>query len=140
MPAGVLQAAGVIADSANGEILGLVGDRQARYNGFNRALSSQRQFGSLIKPSIYLTALSQPERYHLASMLDDTPFSLKLPNGQLWSPQNYDRTSHGQMPLFLALAESNNLASVRLGIDLGIGKVIQTLKQLGLEQTPNAYP
>lgn len=140
MPAGVLQAAVVIADSANGEILGLVGDRQARYNGFNRALSAQRQIGSLIKPSIYLTALSQPERYHLASMLDDTPFSLKLPNGQLWSPQNYDHTSHGQMPLFLALAQSNNLASVRLGIDLGIGKVIQTLKQLGLEQTPNAYP
>jgi penicillin-binding protein 1B len=137
---GVLQAAVVVVDTANGEILGLVGDRQARYNGFNRALSAQRQIGSLVKPSIYLTALSQPDRYHLASLLDDSPFSLELPNGQSWRPQNYDHASHGQMPLFLALAQSNNLASVRLGIDVGIGKVIQTLKQLGLEQTPNAYP
>jgi penicillin-binding protein 1B len=39
-----------------------------------------------------------------------------------------------------ALAESMNLATVRLGLDLGLPKVAQTLQRLGLETPPTLNP
>src|SRR6202000_1130517 len=39
-----------------------------------------------------------------------------------------------------ALAESMNLATVHLGLDLGLPKVAATLQQLGLESAPALNP
>ena len=63
---GTLESAAVVASAAQGEVLALVGGRESGYAGFNRALEAVRPIGSLIKPVIYLTALSDPERYSLA--------------------------------------------------------------------------
>jgi len=81
----------------------MVGGRDPRASGFNRALEARRPVGSLLKPFVYLLALSQSGHYSLASLISDEPFSLKLPNGQRWAPQNYDRKSHGTVPLVDAL-------------------------------------
>ncbi|MEC8809518.1 MAG: transglycosylase domain-containing protein, partial [Pseudomonadota bacterium] len=50
LPTNSLQAASVISDSQTGEVLALVGGRQGRVDGFNRALNAQRSVGSVIKP------------------------------------------------------------------------------------------
>ena len=139
-PGDNLQAAALITAVGSGEILALTGDRQPRYSGFNRALDARRQVGSLVKPFVYLTALMQPERYQLSSRVDDAPVSLTLENGDLWRPENFSGESHGELLLYQALAFSYNQATARLGLDLGIEKVIATLRQAGLERNGEAFP
>lgn len=135
-----LEAAVVISRLGSAEVSAVVGGANPRYWGFNRALEMQRPVGSLLKPAIYLTALSQPQRYTLASMVEDQMISLPQPDGSLWSPANYDHISHGSVPLISALANSYNQAAVALGLQLGLANVTDTLHQLGIEGTIPPYP
>jgi len=134
-----LQGAGIVAHSANGEVLALAGGRQAGFAGYNRALDAQRQVGSVIKPAIYLTALEQPDRYNLATPIDDSPLQYES-SGKIWSPDNYDRQFHGEVMLYEALAHSYNVATARLGLQLGLDSVVSTLRRLGIEDELNPYP
>ncbi len=127
-----LEAAAVAVDRHSGEIRAMVGGKRVGYEGFNRALNASRPIGSLVKPAIYLTALEQPEKYNLATTLHDTPLSLKGSKGSVWSPRNFDRKFRGDVPLYLALAKSLNVPTVRLGMKLGIPEVSDTLERLGL--------
>jgi penicillin-binding protein 1B len=140
MKAGTLEAAAVIASVQGGEVLALAGGRDPKFAGFNRALDAKRQVGSLLKPAVYLTALEQPKRYTLATLLDDSPLSFTARNGDLWEPRNYDRENHGEVPLYQALAHSYNVSTARLGLALGIESIIKTLRRLGVEQHLNPYP
>ncbi len=135
-----LQTAALVTSVGSGEIVGLIGDKQPQYQGFNRALDAKRPIGSLIKPAIYLTALAQPEKYHLNSLLNDQAFKLEFEDGQIWQPQNFDKTAHGEVLLNTALTNSYNLSTARLGLDLGISKVHTTLKKLGIKEPINPYP
>lgn len=129
-----LQGAVVVTDANNGSVLAVVGGRDAGRRGFNRALDARRPIGSLIKPFVYLVALTQPQRWSLATLLDDTPISMTLPNGTVWAPQNDDHKAHGQVPLIDALVHSWNLASVHLGLQLGVNRAVALLHSLGIEQ------
>jgi len=111
-----LQAAMVLADVASGEVRALVGDRVSGRNGFNRALDARRQIGSVIKPLIYLLALEHVDDYNLITRVSDEPISLRQPDGKLWSPENYDHKSHGELPLMDALIHSYNQATVHVGL------------------------
>lgn len=133
-----LQTAFIIANIHDGEIQALIGDRNTQYQGFNRALDASRQIGSLIKPAIYLTALEKDERYHLASVLDDSPFIWKEPGIEDWQPQNYNREFYGDVALWKALANSYNVSASRLGTELGVDSVMNTAHRLGIEKSlPN---
>lgn len=140
IPEGKLEGAVIVTDTQNGEVLAMVGGRDARYTGFNRALNAQRPIGSLMKPVIYLTALAQPQKYTLVTPLDDGAFTLKNTGGKPWSPQNYDHQSHGEVPLYLALAHSYNISSARLGLEVGVPRVLKTLYALGVTREFPAYP
>ncbi len=133
-----LQGAMVVTDPQTGEVLAMVGGRNARYQGFNRALDAMRPIGSLVKPAVYLTALERG--YTLSSLLDDEPYSVKLPNGSEWQPQNFDRTSHGMVPLHYALAHSYNQSTARLGMDVGVSRVVDMLERLGFEREAKPFP
>ncbi len=135
-----LQAASVVIGIETGEVLSMVGGRNPRFAGFNRALDAVRPIGSLVKPSVYLTALSNPEQYTLATLLDDGPITLELENGDQWEPQNFDKKSHGMVPLVMALANSYNLSTARLGMEVGLPQIIETLKRLGVERNIKPYP
>jgi len=137
---GTLEGAAVVASAAQGEVLALVGGRDPAYAGFNRALEAVRSIGSLIKPVIYLTALSDPKSYSLVSSVSDSPVSLYAGDGKLWRPQNYDRKTHGRVPLYKALAKSYNLATVNLGLELGVEKVAEVLARLGVERPIHTVP
>lgn len=128
-----LQAAAVMTDSLTGEITALVGGRRAPVMGFNRALLAQRPVGSLLKPAVYLTALMRQPEFTLASLLDDSPLTYDAPGAATWEPQNYDSEFHGQVPAWLALANSYNVAAARLGLEVGIDQVLQTLQRLGVK-------
>jgi penicillin-binding protein 1B len=134
-----LQGAGLVSNSSNGEVLALAGGRQAGFAGFNRALDAKRHVGSLIKPAVYLTALEQSARYNLASPIDDELLEYEQ-TGELWRPQNYDQTYHGQVMLYQALANSYNIATARLGLELGVDTVLRTLRRLSVDEPLNRYP
>ncbi len=133
-----LEASMVVTDPQTGEVLALIGGRETRYQGFNRALDALRPIGSLVKPAVYLAALERG--YTLNSLLEDEPFSVKLPDGSVWRPQNFDRRSHGLVPLHRSLALSYNQSTARLGMDVGLERIIDMLERLGAERELKAYP
>lgn len=139
LPANTLEGAVIVTDRQTGEVQAVVGGRRARYEGFNRALDAQRQVGSLIKPAIYLTALEKPERYTLATLLDDGELVWQEPGMAPWKPNNYDNEFHGQVPLWRAFAKSYNVAAVRLGLELGVDQVADTARRLGVEKDIPEY-
>jgi len=134
-----IEGAVVVTNVQNGEVQAVVGGRDARFEGLNRALDAHRPVGSLLKPVIYLTALQQPQRYTLVTPLDDGPLVWKERGISDWQPANYDKAFHGQVPLRLALAHSYNVASARLGLDLGVSEVLDNARRLGVERELPPY-
>lgn len=135
-----LQVASVVTRTDNGEVLAVVGGKEARFAGFNRALGANRQIGSLLKPFIYAAALEQPYKYNLASMIDDAPVYYEQQNGEIWSPENYTRESLGPVILLDALTHSLNQASVNLGLDIGIDNFVESLNRYNLGKDISALP
>jgi len=135
-----LQMATVVVHIATGEVMAVVGGRNGNVGDFNRALDANRQIGSLIKPAIYLSALSIPEKYNLLTLLDDSPIRVPQEDGDLWQPRNYDRNYHGDVLLLDSLKNSYNVATVRLGLDIGLEKVISTLHDAGIRKEISPYP
>ena len=135
-----LQGAVIVAEPNSGDVVAVVGGRETDTAGtFNRALDARRPIGSLVKPAVYLTAL-ESGRYTAASLIDDAPIEMKLPDGSIWAPQNFEHNVNGSVTLAKALAESLNLATVKLGMDLGLSKVADTLQSLGLESSTALNP
>ncbi len=134
LPADSLQAAAVVTTTDNGEVLAIVGGRDQTGGGFNRALDARRAIGSLAKPAVYLTALQRPNRFTVLSAVDDSPLVWKERGAPPWEPQNFDQRSHGDVPLREALIHSYNIATARLGLQVGVTDVIDTFRRLGIEQ------
>lgn len=135
-----LEGAMIVTDVVSGDVVALVGGRRSRYAGFNRALDAVRPIGSLAKPAVFLAALEQAPHYTLISPVDDTPVSVQGENGKIWSPANYDKTFHGTVPLYRALAESYNAATVRLGMTVGLPAVLDVMQRLGVSRPMPAVP
>src|SRR5690606_13502985 len=133
-----LEGAMVVTDIISGEVVALVGGRRMHYAGFNRALDAVRPMGSLAKPAVYLAAL-ESKRYTLISKLNDSPVDIKVPGGY-WRPKNYDKRFRGEVPLHAALAESYNVPTVQLGLDLGVPKVLAMMQRLGIERDLPVVP
>jgi len=138
-----IEGAMVVVDRINGEVRAMVGGSQPQFSGFNRALNARRSIGSLAKPPVYLAALIEPDRYRLNTWLKDEPLTVKVGN-QNWSPRNYSRNFNGRMMLVDALAKSQNIPTVNLGLDIGLDQVFNTIVRLGapaaaLEKVPAMF-
>ncbi|MFN6970716.1 MAG: penicillin-binding protein 1B [Rheinheimera sp.] len=134
-----IEAAVVATDYQQGALIAIVGGRNTTFAGYNRAISAKRQIGSIIKPIVYLSALEQPQRFHLGTVLADTPLTLKS-GSRNWSPLNYDKKFRGNVSLLQALSDSLNIPTVRLGLQLGLPALQQELQQLGLEREVKLQP
>lgn len=126
-----LEGAMIVTDYRSGEIRAVVGGLQTQYAGFNRALMAKRQIGSLVKPSIYLTALSNPEQFRLNTPINNQPITIQIKGSPPWQPRNYDRKYGGSVMLMDALARSLNIPTVNIGMKVGLSKVIATQKAMG---------
>ena len=135
-----LEAAAVLADPASGEVLAVVGGRRPGFAGFNRALDARRPVGSLIKPAVYLAALQHPERFTLGTLLEDAPLRLEERSGRVWEPRNFDRLFRGEVLLVDALAQSLNVPTIRLGMDVGLASVGKAVADLGAALPRQLFP
>ncbi|OTG59180.1 penicillin-binding protein 1B [Acinetobacter sp. ANC 3903] len=132
-----LQGAVLISHPENGELVAAVGSTQD-FTGFNRALDAKRQVGSLLKPVIYLSAI-ESGRYNWATPVEDSAMNV-YSEGKNWTPKNYSGGEHGIVPMSEALANSYNLAAVRLGQEFGISTFSNHLKKFGVTSDIPSYP
>ena len=121
----------------------VVGGRNFRMTQFNRAIDGHRQVGSIMKPFVFLTALENKNKegvdYTPISLLNDEKFTTKY-EGQSWSPENYGHKYYGTVPMFFALKNSLNAATASLGIEVGLDKIIETGRMLGIESDMKSLP
>jgi penicillin-binding protein 1B len=140
IPRGKLNAAMVISSVQGGEVLAIIGGRDARYAGYNRALNAKRQIGSLVKPVIYLAALETPQMFNLSTPISDGPVKVRLATRENWEPRNYDHRDMGVVTLRRALILSRNTPTVRIGIKLGMKRVVKMLHDVGIRSDIPLYP
>ncbi len=127
----VSQAAALVM-TPSGAIRAMVGGRNYADSQFNRAVQAQRQPGSSFKPIMYLAAVESgigPEQ-----VFDDHPINI---GG--WSPENFDQKYRGRMTLREAVAESINTVAVQVAQTIGVPKILNVARRLGLttQLTPN---
>jgi penicillin-binding protein 1B len=139
LPTGELEGAVVVSRAQTGEVSAIVGGRRAGFQGFNRALSAKRPVGSVLKPAVYLTAL-ESGRFNLASIIDDAPIVVPDQHTGDWTPNNFDEQPKGPVPLVRALGDSLNLATVRLGMAVGLESIATRIGQLLDRDAPNPFP
>ena len=116
-----VQGALVSLDPATGRVLAMSGGWSGDASQFNRATQAQRQPGSSFKPFVYLTALQAglPPSQRIL----DAPFVQKLPNGEVWEPNNYGMTFNGPTTMRVALERSLNMVTIRLAERVGMEAV-----------------
>lgn len=133
-----LQGAVLISRPENGELIAAVGSTQD-FTGFNRTIDAKRQVGSLLKPVIYLSAI-ESGRYNWATQIEDSPINIPVENNKSWTPKNYSGSGNGYVPMAQALANSYNLAAVRLGQEFGLSTFKNNLVKFGVTSKIPNYP
>ncbi|MDZ7967188.1 MAG: transglycosylase domain-containing protein [Nostoc sp. DedSLP03] len=124
------QMALVAIDPRTHFIKALVGGIDPKTSEFNRATQSQRQPGSSFKPFVYYTAFASG-KYGPDSTVVDAPVSYRDGNGWYF-PRNYDGGFSGAMPIRRALAQSRNIPVIKVGKAVGMNRVIETCRTLGI--------
>jgi 1A family penicillin-binding protein len=109
----------------------LVGGVNYKKSQFNRAIQARRQPGSAFKPFVFYTAFATG-KYSPSSTVMDTPVSYR--DGSGWySPRNYGGGFSGAVTIRTALTQSLNVPAVKLGRAVGLDKVIETCRTLGIK-------
>ncbi|MEH2374306.1 transglycosylase domain-containing protein [Nostoc sp.] len=124
------QMALVAIDPRTHFIKALVGGIDPKTSEFNRATQSQRQPGSSFKPFVYYTAFATG-KYTADSTVVDAPVSYRDGNGW-YSPRNYDATFRGEMSIRTAISQSRNIPVIKIGKAVGMNRVIETCRTLGI--------
>ncbi len=125
----------VVIDPYTGRVLALSGGFSFKNSEFNRASQALRQPGSAFKPFVYALALEN--QYTPSSLVLDAP--LVLDQGvdlKKWKPENYGKKFYGPSTLRNGLEKSRNLMTVRIARNLGIDKIANFSKQMGIYKDP----
>lgn len=126
-----VEGAMVVMSPHNGKILAMVGGFSFDKSQFNRATQAYRQTGSTFKPFVYVTALEMG--YSPTDLILDAPFVLNQgPGLPLWKPSNYSKGFSGLTTLRQGIEKSKNLMTVRLAQDIGMERVSEMAKRLGV--------
>src|SRR5919199_265807 len=133
-----LQGAFVALDPRTGAVRAMVGGRNFDDSKFNRAVQALRQPGSAFKPIVYAAAVQNGRSP--AYILSDDPLSIEQRPGEMWQPKNYEGDYKGKIPMRQALYMSRNLATIRLGMELGETTVIEEARRFGLTSPIAPYP
>ena len=145
-----VQAALIAMDPARGDVLALVGGRSYGLSQFNRATEARRQPGSAFKPFVYLAAFersyeltriggSSTRYFTPASIVRDEPTTI-WHGGRPWRPSNYDHRFYGDVTYRRALARSLNVATAKVGKEVGYQRVVNLWDAIGTHSNLQPYP
>ena len=125
----------VIMDPFTGRVFALSGGFSFKKSEFNRATQAFRQPGSAFKPFIYALALEN--NYTPSTLILDAPLVLEQGSDlKMWKPENYGKKFYGPSTLRMGLEKSRNLMTVRIAQDLGLKKILNFSKKLGIYKNP----
>lgn len=126
----------VVMDPYTGRVLALSGGFSFKKSEFNRATQALRQPGSAFKPFIYALALENG--YTPSTLILDAPLVLEQGSDlKMWKPENYGKKFYGPSTLRMGLEKSRNLMTVRIAQDLGVKKIVNFSKKLGIYENPS---
>lgn len=137
-----LQGAVIVIEPASGRLKAIVGGRDYGTSQFNRATQARRQPGSLFKPLVYLSAF-EAGSLTAASLLDDSPLEIayhEQGSRRTWSPRNDNGAFQGPVTVRTALQRSLNIPVIRAAQQLGLDRVIETARRLGLSTPLDPVP
>ena len=140
----VTQASVLVIDNRTGNVLAYLGSLDYfddAYLGRNDGVQALRQPGSTLKPFLYEYAL-ESQTITPQTILPDVPSSYAIPNGEIYSPEDYDRRFSGPVSVREALADSLNVPAVRVLSKVGVPVFLDRLHQLGfthLRRSPDYY-
>jgi penicillin-binding protein 1A len=126
----------VVMDPFTGRVIALSGGFSFKKSEFNRATQALRQPGSAFKPFIYALALENG--YTPSTLILDAPLVLEQGSDlKMWKPENYGKKFYGPSTLRMGLEKSRNLMTVRIAEQLGLKKIVNFSKQLGIYKNPS---
>jgi penicillin-binding protein 1A len=135
----LIQGALLSIDARTGRVIAMVGGWSHNESPYNRAIQAQRQPGSSVKPFVYLTAMEQGIQPDAPVL--DAPFVQRMPNGTVYRPGNYEDTFEGPVPIYHALEQSLNLATLHLAREIGLTNIAKNFESFGIvDQMPPYYP
>ena len=125
----------VVMDPYTGRVLALSGGFSFKNSEFNRATQALRQPGSAFKPFVYALALEN--NFNPSSLVLDAPLVLDQGSDlKMWKPENYGKKFYGPSTFRVGLEKSRNLMTVRIAQNLGIEKIAEFSKELGIYDEP----
>ena len=127
----------IIMDPFNGDIVSMVGGVNYNVSNFNRVTQAYRQPGSSIKPFIYAKALETKKFLPNTKILDSSVLLDQGSNLPIWVPKNYSNKSYGELTFRRALETSNNLVTLKIGLDLGLNSVNEFLNKINFYNNTN---
>jgi penicillin-binding protein 1A len=128
---GADQMALVAVDPRTHYVKAMVGGLDYKKSQYNRATQALRQPGSAFKPFVYYAAFASG-KYGPDTTIVDSPVG--YPDGdEMYYPQNYDRSFAGAMSMRRALEQSRNIPAVKLGQEVGLNKIIEICRSLGIK-------
>ena len=140
-----LQGSIVALDNATGGILALVGGRDFSHSQFDRATLAARPAGTAFIPLVYSAAFEAglfPGALFQDAIIDNRQVMIGGMTGILgeWGPERLDNRYEGPIPAREALVKSKNSATVRVGMQTGIDKVIAVAKGAGIQSPLRRFP
>jgi len=134
----ITNGAAVVLNPETGEVLAMVGSKDFNaqdYDGQVNVTTALRQPGSSFKPFTYVTAFK--EGFSASTLLMDVPTT--FPGGKdlpEYNPVNYDGKYRGPIQVRYALANSINIAAVKMLAKVGVRDVLSTATDLGITTLP----
>ncbi|MBX2832518.1 MAG: PBP1A family penicillin-binding protein [Rhodospirillales bacterium] len=123
----------LLAMTPDGAVRAMVGGRDYFESQYNRVTQARRQPGSVFKLFVYLAGLDKGLGSN--DWMRDVAISV---DG--WEPRNFDRKHHGTMSIRDAVATSNNSIAVQMAMEVGLDKVIQKARDMGVSSPLKAEP
>ena len=134
-----LQVASVIVDPETGKIEALTGGIDYGTSQYNRATESKRQVGSTMKPFLYYAALENNLTASSKFKSEYTIFNIN--NKESYSPTNYnDKYANKDITMAAAIAFSDNIYAVKTNLFLGVDRLVDTAKTVGIKENLSAVP
>lgn len=135
-----LQSVVIVMEPATGNVLALSGGTDYGTSQFNRALFSERQIGSVMKPLLYMAALEHG--FNPSTAFISRPTTISYNGGQnSYTPGNYlERYAFSEISMANALAVSDNIFAVKTHHFLGMDALPEISARLGISAQIDEIP